>query len=370
MTSTTTFVVDRHQLARARWVAAPAAALAAGQVRFAIDTFALTANNITYAAFGDAMNYWRFFPTADAATGCIPVWGFANVVESRCEGVAAGERFYGYWPIASDVTLEPTRADASGFVDGAAHRRELHPVYNHYLRCSADPGYVQAREAEQALLRPLFTTSFLIDDFLEDNAFFGAKTVVLSSASSKTAYGTAFCLALRRAAGGPRIVGLTSPGNLGFTRGLGCYDSVMSYGDVAGLPADQPTVYVDFSGSVDLRSAIHHHFSESLAHSCSVGGTHWEELGSGKGLPGPRPTLFFAPAQIKKRHVDWGAAGLQQRLTEAWRGFMGAVTDAKHPWLRVVQSSGPAAVGSIYDALLGGRLDPAEGHMLSVHDKG
>ena len=67
-----------------------------------------------------------------------------------------------------------------------------------YVRCSADPAYIAEREAEQALLRPLFTTSFLIDsDFLADNGFFGARTVVLSSASSKTAYGTAFCLALR-----------------------------------------------------------------------------------------------------------------------------------------------------------------------------
>jgi Protein of unknown function (DUF2855) len=370
MTSINTFVVDRHQLARAQWIEAPAAALAEGQVRFAIDTFALTANNITYAAFGDAMNYWRFFPTADPANGCIPVWGFADVIESRCEGVAVGERFYGYWPIASEITLEATRANAAGFADGTAHRRELHPVYNQYLRCSADPGYVQAHEGEQALLRPLFTTSFLIDDFLADNAFFGAKAVALSSASSKTGYGTAFCLALRRAAGGPHVIGLTSPGNLAFTQGLGCYGSVLSYGEVGNLPADQPTVYVDFSGSVELRSEVHHHFGPSLAYSCSVGGTHWEELGSGKGLPGPRPTLFFAPAQIKKRHADWGAAGLQQRLADAWSAFMGVVSDERHPWLRVVRSRGPAAVESTYAALLGGRLDPAEGHMLSVRASG
>ncbi len=370
MTSITTFVVDRRQLAQTHWTEAPAGALAEGQVRFAIDAFALTANNITYAAFGDAMSYWCFFPTADAATGCIPVWGFADVVESRCEDVPIGERFYGYWPIASEVTLEPTRVDAAGFADGVAHRRELHPVYNQYLRCSADPGYVQAREAEQALLRPLFTTSFLIDDFLADNAFFGAEAVVLSSASSKTAYGTAFCLAQRRAAGGPRIVGLTSPGNLAFTQGLGCYDLVLSYGAVGESKVDQRTVYVDFSGSADLRSEIHHHFGPSLAYSCSVGGTHWEELGGSKGLPGPRPTLFFAPAQIKKRHADWGAAGLQQRLADSWSAFMRAVADAKHPWLRVVRSSGPAAVDSAYAALLGGRLDPAEGHMLSVRAAG
>jgi len=363
---TTTFVVEKKTLANTRWVRREPAPLADGAVRLAIDGFALTSNNITYAAFGEAMNYWAFFPTGDAATGCIPVWGFANVTDSRCEGVAVGERFYGYFPIADEVVLEPTRVDTAGFSDGAAHRRELHAVYNHYLRCSADPGYVRANEAEQALLRPLFITSFLIDDFLADNGFFGARAVILSSASSKTAYGTAFCLARRRGGGGAKIVGLTSPGNLGFTQGLGCYDEVLTYAAVAALPADVPTIYVDFSGSVGLRASIHRHFGDRLSYSCSVGGTHWDELGSGKGLPGPRPTLFFAPAQIKKRHADWGAAGLQQRTAEAWAAFMRPVTAADKPWLQVVRGEGAAAIESTYAALLGGSTNPAEGHMLSV----
>jgi hypothetical protein len=363
---TQTFVVDRHALSTTRWIDSQPPTLPEGAVRLAIDSFALTANNITYAAFGDAMNYWGFFPTGDAATGCIPVWGFANVTESRCEGVMVGERFYGYFPIASDVVLHPARVNATGFSDGAEHRRELHAVYNHYLRCSADPGYAPTREAEQALLRPLFVTSFLIDDFLADNGFFDAGTVILSSASSKTAYGTAFCLAQRRGPGGVKVVGLTSPANLAFTQGLGCYDTVLAYDAVETLPADVPTVYVDFSGSVGLRARIHQHFDDRLMYSCSVGGTHWDELGSGKGLPGPKPTLFFAPAQIKKRNADWGPAGLQQRIADAWAGFMRPVTAAQPPWMRVVRGEGRAAIEATYAELLAGRVNPAEGHMLSV----
>ena len=364
---TTTFIVERQQLKRAHWVQSDAAPLADGAVRLRIDSFALTSNNITYAAFGDAMNYWGFFPTGDAATGCIPVWGFANVTESRATGVAVGERFYGYFPIASDVVLQPARITPAGFVDGAEHRRELHAVYNQYSRCAADPGYASAHEAEQALLRPLFMTSFLIDDFLADNAFFGARTVVLSSASSKTAYGTAFCLAQRRgSAEAVKVIGLTSPGNVAFTRALGCYDAVLTYDAVNTLPADAATVYVDFSGSVAVRANVHQHFGDHLAYSCSVGGTHWEALGSGKGLPGPRPVLFFAPAQGKKRSADWGAAGLQQRLAGAWGAFMAPVTNPANPWLRVVRGEGRAAVEAVYAALLDGRTNPAEGHILRV----
>lgn len=364
---TSTFVVDRKQLKEARWLSSDASALSDCAVRLRVDSFALTSNNITYAAFGDAMNYWGFFPTGDVGTGIIPVWGFANVVESRCAGVDVGERFYGYFPIASDVVLQPVRVSPNGFFDGAEHRRELHAVYNQYTRCANDPGYAAAQEAEQALLRPLFITSFLIDDFLADNAFFGGRSVLLSSASSKTAYGTAFCLAQRR--GTPdavKIIGLTSPGNVAFTRGLGCYDEVLAYDAVASLPADEPSVYVDFSGSAAVRSSVHTHFGDSLRYSCSVGGTHWDALGGGKGLAGPRPVLFFAPAQVKKRNADWGAAGLQQRMAGAWMAFMKPVTDASRPWLRVVRGEGREAVQSVYNALLAGTVNPAEGHVLTV----
>jgi hypothetical protein len=360
------FVVQRKDLHDARWERLPSPALPEGAVRLRVESFALTANNVTYGAFGDAMNYFGFFPTGSAETGCIPVWGFATVVESRCEGVAVGERLYGYLPMANEVTLQPARVNEGGFMDGAAHRRELHPVYNQYLRCAADAGYDAAREAEQALLRPLFTTSFLIDDFLADNDFFGARQVLLSSASSKTAYGTAFCIGQRR--GTPqavKVVGLTSPSNTGFTQALGCYDEVLPYGALTMADLARPSVYVDFSGSASLRAQVHELFGEGLLYSCSVGGTDWQAMGSGKGLPGPRPVLFFAPAQIKKRNADWGPPQLQFRLAQAWQAFLQRVTDPQRPWLRVVQGQGPQAVAELYAAFVDGQVDPLQGHMLS-----
>lgn len=363
---TTTFVVERKNLRAGRWLHAEGTPLGVGAVRLRIDSFALTSNNVTYAAFGEAMNYWKFYPTEDASTGCIPVWGFATVIESGCDGVAIGERFYGYFPIADEAVLLPGRIGPSGFADSAEHRRELHAVYNQYLRCRADPLYDARREAEQALLRPLFTTSFLIDDFLADNAFFGASSVVLSSASSKTAYGAAFCLAQRRGdPGAVKVIGLTSPRNLAFTRNLGCYDEVRTYDEVPSLPAETPSVYVDMSGSVAVRRAVHAHL-RALRYSCSVGGTHWDDLGSGKGLAGPRPVLFFAPAQVKKRNADWGTAVLATRIAEAWNAFMQPVTGAANPWLRVVRGRGEPAVEATYRALLDGEVPAQEGHVLSV----
>ena len=364
---TATFIVGRTDLRRTHWREAPAAPLAAGAVRLRIDRFALTSNNITYGAFGDGMNYWSFFPTGDAGTGCIPVWGFATVTESRHGSLAVGERCYGYYPIADEVVLQPVAVDAQRFFDGAPHRRELHSVYNQYLRCSSDPLYRPGDEDVLALYRPLFTTSFLIDDFLADNGFFGARQVLVSSASSKTAYGLGFCLAARRGTES-RVasVGLTSPGNVEFTAGLGCYDDVRAYADVTRLAANDLVVYVDMSGNAALRATIHGHWQDRLAYSCSVGGTHWEDLGSGKGLPGPRPVLFFAPSQAKKRIAEWGAQGFEDRLATAWSAFLARARDPARPWLHVVAGQGRRAVEATYSALLEGTVPANEGRILTV----
>ena len=353
-----------------RWLDAPRHALAPGQARLRIELFALTSNNITYGAFGEAMRYWEFFPTGEAATGCIPVWGFATVCETLAAGIELGERFYGYWPMADEAIVLPVRPRTEGFVDGALHRQDLPEVYNRYLRCRSDPTYRIEHEALQALLQPLFMTSYLIDDFLADNGFFEAASLLVSSASSKTAYGLAFCLARRRGEPGtPRVVGLTSSANLAFTRRLGCYDDVVAYEDVASVSAGLRAVYVDMSGDAALRATIHERWADRLAYSCSVGGTHWNALGGGKGLPGPRPILFFAPAQIKKRHGDWGAGELQQRMGAAWLGFVERVADPSAPWLRVVSGIGREAVQETYAALLEGRVPAEEGRVLALCDQ-
>ncbi len=363
----TRLIVQRNDLHRTRWEDVPAEPLADGGVRLRIDPFALTSNNVTYAAFGDLMGYWQFYPTGDPGTGCIPVWGFGTVTESRNPDITEGDRFYGYYPIADEVVLQAGPAHPGGFTDVSAHRRDLPPIYNEYVRCSTDPGYRADREAQQALLRPLFATAFLIDDFLADNDFFGARTVILASASSKTAYGTAFCLGRRR--GAPEavsIVGLTSPGNAAFTRALGCYDDVITYADIAASVRLGQSVYVDFSGSAPVRGAVHRRLDDLLRYDCAVGATHWDTMGGEPDLPGPAPILFFAPAQGAKRVGDWGADGFQQRLSAAWDAFLDLVTREPDPWLTVVRGQGAHAVEKCYAALLDGKVPATEGHVLSV----
>lgn len=364
MATLTRLLTDKADPGRIRAVETPADLAAdPGEVVLQLERFALTTNNITYAAFGEAMNYWDFFPAAEAGWGHMPVWGFADVVTSDIGGIEPGERFYGYFPIASHVRMRPERVSPRGFYDGAAHRRELVSAYNQYTRCSADEAYRADLADYQMLLRPLFITSFMLADFLRDNAFFGATRLVVSSASAKTAYGTVFCLA---EVGGVEIVGLTSSANRDFVAGLGCYDRAVAYGDIATLKADRPTLYVDFSGDDGLRATIHRHFGAALVYDCFAGSTANTTFLAEAELPGPKPQFYFAPVQIRKRNADWGAAEVTRRMNAAQSRFFARAAAAEAPWLNLRPQAGLAGVPQLVADLHGGRADPRDGHVVRL----
>lgn len=363
-------LVDRHDLTRVRTDDEPAASrgLSAGEVRVRVDRFAITANNVTYAAFGDSMRYWEFWPSGVDGWGIVPVWGFADVVESTVDGLPLGERLYGFWPMASHAIVRPERLGAHGFVDGTAHRAGLPSIYNQVQRCAATAAWSRALEAHQALLQPLFVTAFLIDDFLSANDFFGAERVLLSSASSKTALATAFFLAQRRdSPAAAQVVGLTSTGRVDEVGRTGLFDDVIDYPAVARLPADRAAVYVDFSGDAALRRTVHERLGDRLMHSASVGGTHWRGLGRASDLPGPRPTLFFAPAHAEARcappPAGWGADGFRHRVARRWAAFVDAVRASEPPWLVVREARGADAVARAWATVRDGTGVAADGWM-------
>src|SRR3954470_10815136 len=262
-------LVAREDLSKTRLVDTDEPSAGKGEAVLKLDRVGLTANNVTYAVLGAARLYWQFSP-AEEGWGHVPLWGFADVVDSAVEGVEVGQRFFGYYPTASHLVVQAGQVTPTGFRDIAEHRSALPSPYNGYQLVDSDPAYEKDREDLQALYRPLFFTSFLLADFLSDNDFFGAGTAVLSSASSKTAYGTAFLL------DGIRRVGLPSAGNVGLTESLGCYDEVVSYDDVRSLPTDIPTLYADMAGSGELRSELHAPLADALVHDAVVGITHFD----------------------------------------------------------------------------------------------
>jgi hypothetical protein len=344
-------------------------------VRVSVENFALTSNNITYGVFGDGMRYWDFFPALqdtgnqDTATlwGRIPVWGFAEVIESRMPAVEVGRRIYGYLPMSTDLIVKPGRVDERGFVDTAEHRSAMAATYNRYMFTDHDPMYRADREAQQMVLWPLFMTSFMIDDFLgqnvlEDDAS-SIATVVISSASSKTAIGAAYLLARRT---GVTVIGLTSAKNADFVRSLDCYHRVVTYDQMGDLPsgtASDITAYVDIAGDRSVTHGVHAHYQDDLSYSMVVGSTHWDApTATGGGLAGPKPEFLFAPSQIALRSKEWGRAGLDQRVGESWDQF----SEWTGTWLKVEPTTGALAVEKLYQELLAGRVDPTVGHVCSM----
>lgn len=352
------FEVRKDDWSTTRFAESRAGALGDGQARFAIDRFALTSNNITYAVAGDMLDYWGFFPAEDG-WGRIPAMGFADVLESNHPEVHAGERFFGFFPMAAQLVVSVGDASPGGFSDVSGHRANHAPVYRQYQRTTADPLYDAASEDRLLVLRGLFMTSFLVDSFLADNDCFGARTCVIGSASSKTAISLAWLLS--HAERSARVVGVTSPRNRAFVEGLGYYDAVVEYADAKTLPAE-PTAFVDCSGDGAFIDALHGHLGDDLKHHCVVGATHWNAGPQSADLPGPEPAFFFAPGEVRNRIAAWGPEGFQERLGESWRAFCAE----SERWLRIERGAGREALERVYRALLAGDASPDTGHVASL----
>lgn len=340
--------------------AAADTALAEGEVLLQVDRLALTANNISYASAGDALGYWQFFP-AEAGWGRIPAMGWADVVASRHPDVAVGERVWGFFPFATHLKILAGKTSAQSFSDVSPHRDGLAPVYAQFDRASANPIYEEAREDQDSLLRGLFMTSWLVEDFLQVNDFFGATSCLITSASSKTSIALAYCVQQR---GTLQSVAITSAGNVAFCESLGCYDKVVTYDQVAGLDAAEAVVLVDMAGSAAVLSDLHHHYADNMKHSCRIGATHLDGFGPVDGLPGARPEFFFAPGHLQSRSKELGPAEFMLRLGSAYVGFR-QFCDG---WLRIERSSGVKTVTAVYQQVLAGKADPAIGQIISLQE--
>jgi len=360
------FIVNRSEWHKTHFAeSSPSLDLEPGQVLFRVDRFAFTANNISYAMAGDMLKYWNFFPVPDDASnqyGRIPTMGFGDVIASTHEGVAVGTRCFGFYPMSKYLLIEPSSATPSSIVDGVPHRAELAPAYNQYSPTQNDALYSAEAEDELILMRGLFMTSFLSEDYMSDSDLYGAESVIISSASSKTSIALAFMV---KRNGRARAVGLTSADNLDFVKSLGFYDEVITYDQITSLPAKRSAVFVDMAGNTKVSRTVHDHLGGSLKYSQRIGGTHWDAGGDDGDIPGPEREFFFAPGQIQKRIADWGPEGFQQRLGSSWKEFQ----QASGSWLRVERGYGREAVERVYRATLEGSASPAQGNVLSLWER-
>lgn len=351
MSGNTIFQVRKDDPAITRCTEHPVS-LSQVQALIRVHRFAVTANNVTYAMVGDRIGYWDFFPTGEDAWGVVPVWGLAEVVDSRAPDVPVGERLYGYWPMAKYLVIEPTNVTETHLFDGSAHRAELPPTYNRYLRLLADPDYDPSLDDARMALWPLYATSFCLHDFLSDRDWCGAEQLVVPSASSKTAIGLAYAVKDDPAA--PKLVGVTSAANAGMVAALALYDQVITYDDIESGLRDRPSVIVDMSGDGQVLGRLHRKLGENMRYTSTVGLTHHAGNRMGEDFIRERSEMFFAPGHIQKRAKDWGPGEFERRAAAFWRDAALRSRD----WLSISRHHGPEALTRIWDDAIRGVTPP------------
>jgi hypothetical protein len=300
--------------------------------------------------------------------------------------------------MSSFAVLHPVQVTSSDFIDGAPHRKSLAAVYNQYLLCSEDPFYTPITEEAMIVLRPLFFTSWLLVDFFTRHTFFGANSMIISSASSKTSIGLAFCLQKQRRDEQLQIIGLTSHRNLGFVKSLQLYDLIVLYDNFERiLDSTQPACFVDMAGNTTVTSRLHHHYRDNLKHTCLVGAAHVGQGGKpASKLPGPRPKFFFAPSWTAQRIVELGRSngndqsfnlsikrrGLEILLHNVLLDYQrfvrwsmnigtsrrGREKDDGPGWLHMKSYNGPQQVAKGYSACLNGQIGPDTAIIMSLWD--
>ena len=337
--------------------------LAAGEILVSVERFAFTANNISYATAGDSLGYWQFFPPIGEQAedwGVVPVWGFGKIIASTIEGSLVGERLFGYFPPAKELTMTPSKVFPERFVDSAAHRTALPRGYNLYRRVSAEPGYDSSLDNYRMLLWPLFITSFCICDAMKLNEWYGAEQVVIISASSKTSIGLAYALDEEQNA--PTVVGLTSGRNKRFVDSLGLYDSTLTYDGLDALDTSLPTIIVDMSGNSDVLGALHKQLGENMRFCINVGYTHWDAANENKDIIEARSEFFFAPTHIRKRVAEWGAAGFDEKTSN----FLTQTVAKSREWLKLNTMSGLEGLADVYPDVCAGRIPPDTGIIIEM----
>lgn len=337
--------------------------LTPGQIRLAVDSFSFTANNITYAAAGDMLGYWQFYPPVGDDShgwGVIPVWGFARVIDSCCDQIPVGERLFGYFPPATHVIMQPTQINKHRLMEGSAHRAALPPAYNSYARIQQEACSDKKAEAERMLLWPLHTTSFCLWDALKDKQWHQAQQIIILSASSKTSSGLAYALANDPDA--PPAVALTSTNNLPLVKQLEVYQHAFTYDQLDQINMSLPTVLVDMSGNSALLKKLAKSLGENLKYSIRVGLTHWDEGQGDAGLDNDRSEFFFVPSYMQKRMQDWGPQGFSERSEH----FLHASVAWSRNWLKVRTVEGLSGLAEIYPDICQGKLAADEGVIVAL----
>lgn len=336
------------------------------EVLIRVQRFAITSNNITYCVMGENFNYFDFFPSSTGFSSP-PVWGIGIVESSTLDSIPIGMEVFGFFPAAMYTRIPVCSADVfeTGFHASRPHLKGDMGVYNQYMFTNRDPLYPGDLMADYMLVyRPLFITSFMVADCLQESNLFGAHNVIVTSASSKTG----FCLAFLLKRSGVRVTGLTSKGNMAFVKNLGIYDSVFDYDNIDLLPII-PTAIADVAGNISLTRNIVNRLGFSNMKKCLlVGVSHWDasEPADVTATQIPQMEVFFAPVWIKQRQQQLGRGELNRMLVDGYHAAMECCASGN--WTTLLFGHGIHSAKVTFDQLLTGKMNPRESSIVVLDE--
>ncbi|KAJ3337510.1 Acyl-CoA wax alcohol acyltransferase 2 [Gonapodya sp. JEL0774] len=294
-----------------------------GEILVRIDKFGVTSNNVSYLATGRSLRYFDFFPVEgdkQKALGKMPVWGFATVTHSLSPLVETS-------PSAFTVRRDDLPED-----------RLVYLTYSRVSKRDLPTPTTQELEDQGMLLRGLWSTGYLLADYVLGKNNFSSptgpptKTVVIISASSKTAY------SLETAST------QSSPKDLPIREG-GC-------------------VVVDMAGDDSVTKAIYDRYGLSgVRQTVRVGASHWSSpVPSVASFRPPNSHFFFAPGWSGERVKELGGAEFARRQRDMWDRTM-RVCGA---WIKVEKGFGPERSKEIVERVLAGDYNALEGFVVGL----
>jgi len=335
--------------------------------------------------------------------GLIPVWGFGTITNSSHPKIHVGERVYGYFAPTRYllVSISPSDLNKFSFYVSRPHLPADRRPYNQIIRCTADPQYTPTSIGEDLtmLYRPLFWTSYWCEDWIHwSNYRSGVSHILISSASSKTAFCLAYLVGKRIRRGeinkDTKIIGLTSKRNVSFTKRLELYHEVLDYDSFTTAHSfqggqDSKWLYVDVAGNKELNKKIHAHFAlpstGKFAAKITLGLTNLQpskadtaptELGTNPfkdtshgststSSSWPREEFFFMPEWLHIRRHQIPVLEIFRRQNKAWQELMEDCTD----WVELDYVYGAARVEEAYLKLSREGLGPDKGLIWSFWDR-
>ncbi len=185
-----------------------------------------------------------------------PIWGRCTVYRSNHPDIKPGSTYYGFWPLAAYSVRQVTNMDSQGLIG----YQDL-------------PYFTGPKEWLKLIKMDSKDDSHVIENYeymkigityareLRDFDYFGAKRLVISSASSASGQIIAMCV--KEINPDFEVVGLTSERNADFVKQLSYFDEVYTYEDIKSIPNSNKSMYFDALGWDSVTNDVFNHFTLS-----------------------------------------------------------------------------------------------------------